>query len=64
MPKWLAIGEGEDSMKSIEDLIDILTELSPLPNCQIPSRNAIDVIVKCTLDVRHLNLLTLYKDRM
>nr|POE45672.1 hypothetical protein CFP56_05562 [Quercus suber] len=31
VPKWLAISEGEDSMKSIEDLIDILTELSPLP---------------------------------
>ena len=56
MPKWLAISEGEDSMKSIEDLIDILTELSPLPDYQSPSRNAIDVC--------HPNLLALYKDRM
>ncbi|KAF3972598.1 hypothetical protein CMV_003920 [Castanea mollissima] len=56
VPTWLAISEGEDSMKSIEDLIDIVTELSPSPNYQSPSRNAIDV--------RHLNLLALYKDCM
>ena len=43
-------------MKSIEDLIDILTELSPLPDYQSPSGNAINVC--------HPNLLALYKDRM
>ena len=56
VPKWLAISEGKDGMKSIEDLIDILTELSPLPDYQSPSRNAINVC--------HPNLLALYKDRM
>ena len=43
VPKWLAISEGEEGMKSIEGLIDILTVLSPLPDYQSPSRNTIDV---------------------